>query len=111
MNQNKKSFFNKGIFPSKWAFTLLIPLRNIFLSPKTLLKRLDLKSDDKILEVGCGPGYFSPSIAKAIPRGQLTLVDIQKEIIDKARARIGKFGYKNTEFVTCDGESLPFVSN
>lgn len=38
---------------------LLFPLRNIFLSPKKLIQRLELKEDHYVLEVGSGPGYFS----------------------------------------------------
>lgn len=32
-NEHKNSFSGKGVFPPKYAFTLLIPIRNIFLSP------------------------------------------------------------------------------
>jgi hypothetical protein len=38
-----KRFAAKGVFPYQMAFTLLIPLRNIFLSPKQLIKRLEIK--------------------------------------------------------------------
>ena len=45
----------KGVFPPKYAFTLLFPLRNIFISPRQLIERMDLKSDSIVLEVGPGP--------------------------------------------------------
>ena len=46
------------------AFTLLIPLRALLLSPAELLRRLHPTADSRILEVGCGPGYFSPALAQ-----------------------------------------------
>ncbi len=72
---------NKGIFPYQFAFTLLIPIRNIILSPKKLIRRLDLKKDYNVMEVGSGPGYFSTKIANVIPNGKLFLTDIQEEML------------------------------
>lgn len=51
----KNSFSGKGIFPPKYAFTLLIPFRNIFLSPKKLIRRLALQDDHTVLEIGQVP--------------------------------------------------------
>jgi len=106
--ENTKSFFRKGVFPYQWAFTLLVPLRNIFLSPKTLVKRLQIKKHYKILEVGPGPGYFSPTILKAIPKGKLVLIDIQEEMLTMARKRIEKSGFKNVEYHLSNGKTFPF---
>lgn len=102
-------FTKKGIFPHQFAFTLLIPLRNIFLSPKQLISRLELQKDSHVLEVGPGPGYFSTRIAKVIPAGKLVLADIQQEMLDKARKRISAKGFSNVDYYLCDGErfSLP----
>jgi len=54
-----KSFSGKGIFPHQWAFTLLFPLRKIFLSPKQLMERLELKENHIVMELRPGPGFFS----------------------------------------------------
>jgi ubiquinone/menaquinone biosynthesis C-methylase UbiE len=105
MNKNElnKSFSGKGIFPHKYAFTLLTPLRNIFLSPKKLMKRLEIKMDSVVLEVGPGPGYFSIKIAKEVSKGKLVLADIQKEMLNYAKKRIDKKGFKNVVYYLCDG--------
>ena len=62
----KNAFSGKGVFPPKYAFTLLIPFRNIFLSPNKLIQRLDLKAEHIVLEIGPGPGYFSANTAKTL---------------------------------------------
>lgn len=95
-----KRFAGKGVFPHQLAFTLLIPLRNIFLSPKQLI----LKTDSKVLEVGPGPGYFSAHVAKAIPKGKLVLADIQQEMLDKASKRITGKKLNNVEYYLCNGD-------
>jgi len=103
-----KRFASKGLFPYQFAFTLLIPLRNIFLSPKKLISRLDLNKDSVVLEIGPGPGYFSPFIAKEIPEGKLVLADIQQKMLDYAKKRMDKKGIENVEYKLCNGSTLEF---
>lgn len=98
------------VFPYQLAFTLLIPLRNIFLSPGTLVQRLGLKGDHNVLEIGPGPGYFSPAVARALPRGVLVLADIQREMLDLAERRLTGKGIGNVEYHLCNGIDFPFES-
>ncbi|HVO76319.1 MAG TPA: methyltransferase domain-containing protein [Ignavibacteriaceae bacterium] len=106
-----KRFASKGVFPHQFAFTLLIPLRNIFLSPKQLIKRLDLNDNMTVLEVGPGPGYFSPEIAAKLPKGSLYLADIQQEMLAYAKKRIDKKGIRNVSYYLCSGEKFDFADN
>jgi len=106
-----KRFATKGLFPHQFAFTLLIPVRNIFLSPKQLIERLELKNDLQVMEVGPGPGYFSLKIAKKLFRGKLVLADIQQEMLDYAKRRIEKKGLSNIDYYLCDGKFFRFEDN
>lgn len=107
----KNSFSGRGVFPPKYAFTLLIPFRNIFLSPKKLIKRLDLKENLKVLEIGPGPGYFSPHIAQRLEHGALVLLDIQQEMLDMAKKRLDRRGIKNVEYKLTDGLKFDLASD
>ncbi len=106
-----KRFVSKGVFPHQMAFTLLIPFRNIFLSPKQLMKRLELKEDFQVLEVGPGPGYFSLKVAGFLKKGKIFLADIQQEMLDFAKKRAVKKGLKNIEYHLCNGKTFPFDNN
>ncbi|WP_035571454.1 class I SAM-dependent methyltransferase, partial [Halonatronum saccharophilum] len=112
MKGKKSSVINrvakKGVFPYQFAFTLLIPLRNIFLSPKKLIERLDLKDDYNVLELGVGPGYFSVKVAKSLSNGKLILADIQQEMLDIAQKRLTKKKVFNVEYHLCNGIDFPF---
>ncbi len=108
---HKKSFSGKGVFPSKYAFTLLIPFRNIFLSPRKLIQRLDIRDDHYILEIGPGPGYFSTHIAKKLKSGRLVLLDIQQEMLDLSKKRLDKRNITNVDYKLTDGNSLDLESN
>jgi ubiquinone/menaquinone biosynthesis C-methylase UbiE len=112
--EEKKSvnrFSGKGVFPPKYAFTLLIPFRNIFLSPKKLIQRLALKEGLHVLEIGPGPGYFSTHIANKLKQGRLVLLDIQQEMLDMAKKRIDKRRIQNVEYKLTDGFSFDLESN
>jgi len=109
--ENKKSFSSKGIFPHQWAFTLLIPLRNLVLSPKELIRRMNLEPEMKVLEVGPGPGYFSVPVAKFLKNGKLVLADIQPEMLEKAQKRIAKRKLGNVEYYLCNGQNFGLPDN
>lgn len=93
--------------PYTEAHHLLNPLRKLVLSPKKLVSRLDLKPDSRVLELGPGPGYFSPEVAQSLPLGNLTLVDVQQEMLDMARERLESMGISNVEYRKGDATSLP----
>ncbi len=60
-----------------------------------------------MLELGPGPGYFSPEVARSIPEGRLVLVDIHQEMLNMARKRLEKKGISNVQYVKGYAHSLP----
>ena len=99
---------SKRIFPHRCAFTLLIPLRNIFLSPAQVIDRLMLKDDMTVLEVGPGPGYFSVKVAPVLEKGRLVIVDVQPEMLSLAGKRLKKRGITNVDSHLCNGTTFDF---
>ena len=93
--------------PHTHAPHLLNPLRALVLSPGAMVRRLELKPDFTVLELGPGPGYFSPAVARAVPRGKLVLVDVQQEMLDMAKKRIDAQAVTNVEYWRADALSLP----
>jgi ubiquinone/menaquinone biosynthesis C-methylase UbiE len=97
-----------GIYPSQFAGLLLSPLRRLILSPEALADRLHLAETAVVLEVGSGPGYFSGAVARRLPRGHLELLDVQPEMLERARARLDRAGLRNVGFTLADAARLPF---
>jgi len=95
----------------KRAEHLLNPLRKFILSPSKLVKQLSLNQNANVLELGCGPGYYSAKVAQKIPDGKLTLVDIQQEMLDMAKRRMDSFGISNINYVQADASELPFEND
>lgn len=90
---------------------LLNPIRGLALSPGSLVRRLDLKPNFTVLELGPGPGYYSPAVARALPKGRLVLVDVQQEMLDMAKKRLDAKGIRNVEYRRGDAMALPAEAN
>ena len=105
-----RRFTGRGVYPYQLAFILECPLRNLILPPCKLADRLHLLSDSSVLEIGPGPGFFSPEVARRVPRGRLVLFDIQRRMLEKSRTKLGRAGLGNFHPVQGDASRLPFGS-
>jgi len=98
------------VFPARNARQLLNPLRRLIQPPGRLIGNLHLARDARVLELGCGPGYFSPTIALAVARGHVDLFDFQREMLQMAHRQMRRRGLANFDCVQGDGMALPFHS-
>ena len=51
------------------------------------LDAMELRGDDRVLDVGCGDGYVSRLLAAELPHGSVTGVDASPRLIEVARSR------------------------
>lgn len=77
----------RGTFPHQLSWLIDNPIRALLISPKTLADRAALRPDDSVLELGSGSGFFSEELARRVAKGRLLLVDLQPEMLAKARRR------------------------
>ena len=86
---------------SKFAFRIISlmhdnPLLPIFRNPQRLLKAAGLKPGQKVLEVGCGPGFFTIPAAKIVENeGVVYAVDVHPLAIERVKEKIEREGIKN----------------
>ena len=95
------------VFPAAKARSLLNPLRRLVQPPRRIVHALEAAPDARVLEIGCGPGYFSPTLAAAVPRGEVVLGDLQSEMLALARRRLA--GFDHARAVQLDATGLPFA--
>lgn len=101
----------KGVYPVEYAGVLLTPFRRLIFPPGRLIKLMRPRQSDQVLEIGCGPGYFSPAVANYLHRGTLTLFDYQDAMLDIAEQRLKERGVANYVRVQGDAKALPFADS
>ena len=77
---------------------------DIMLNPlgDRVIERLDLKSDAKIIDIGCGCGATTLEIAKKITQGEILGVDISEPMLDKSAETAREMSLSNISFEVKD---------
>lgn len=103
-----KNALVRGVFPHEMSFFLELPWRNLMLSPPKLVARLALTATSHVLEVGAGSGFYSVEVARSVSAGHLELLDLQPEMLKKARRKLAAKGLSNAGYTLADAGLLPF---
>lgn len=73
----------------------------------TVLDRLPLRGDERVLDAGCGSGRVTEQLAERLPNGRVIALDGSPSMVDAARERLSRFGDR-IEYVVADlGGPLP----
>jgi ubiquinone/menaquinone biosynthesis C-methylase UbiE len=104
-----KGFFGRGVCPCEGAAALLNPLRRLFLSPEQLVSRLELIADNRVLEIGPGPGYFAPAVVRALHHGTWVGLDLQYRMLTALRHRLPSDSDCTRIVTQGDATMLPFA--
>ncbi len=76
------------------------PERRKLLPPEKTLQFLNLKSGDKIADIGCGIGYFTiPAIKIVGKAGMVYGLDIQQELLNIAIEKTNEIDLDNHKFI------------
>ena len=78
---------------------------------RELLSLVELRSDDIVLDLGCGDGRTTASIAHSVPQGSVLGVDLSADMIAHAARQHGQASNSNLRFQQADAAALPFVSD
>ena len=84
-----------------------IPLRKLIQNPNKILSPY-IEPGYTVLDVGCGPGFFSIPMAKMVgDGGKVVAVDLQAKMLNYARRRAARARVTSRiEFHQCEAESL-----
>ena len=83
----------KGARPSKMSFRMMSliheTLYGLFRDPYKALRAAGLQSGQQVLEVGCGPGFFTIPAAKIVGEtGNVTAIDVNPLAVEHVQAKI-----------------------
>lgn len=77
---------------------------------RELIAKLDLKGDEKILDIGCGDGKVTAEIASYVPNGSVLGIDNSENMIDFAQSRFPASNFPNLAFQQKDAKQLNFYN-
>lgn len=76
-----------------------------------IIRLLQPKSDDIVLDVAAGTGEPGLTIASMMNGGKVIITDLAEDMLDIARENAKRRGIKNIETRACDVCELPFADN
>lgn len=76
----------------------------------TLLAKIELKGNERLLDIGCGDGKLSAEIAKNLPEGSVLGIDLSEAMITFARNHYPPEKFPNLAFMQIGASELTFES-
>lgn len=98
---------NNKICPVERAGNLNSKFRRLLQNPQKILNPY-LQTGITVLDIGCGPGYFSLEMAKMIgPSGKVIAADVQQGMLDIISEKIKGTALENTvELYKCNTDRI-----
>ena len=97
---------NDRRFPASQAQRLEDPERLVWLPPADVLRALELKVGQTVVDVGAGTGYFAIPLAHATgSNGKVYAVDAQDQMLHWISAKIEKAGLTNIFLVHAEASA------
>jgi trans-aconitate methyltransferase len=75
---------------------------------RELIRKLELRGDESLLDIGCGDGKVTAEIAAYVPEGFVLGVDSSAEMIALAQSQYPADAFPNLRFRKQDARNLPF---
>jgi len=75
---------------------------------RELIAKLQLRGDERVLDVGCGDGKVTAELARALPHGSVTGIDASPEMIEFARKSFLPSPVLNLDFRVMDARQIQF---
>lgn len=75
------------------------------------LDSLELHPDATVVDLGCGPGFMSQTLARLVPRGLVIGVDTAGELLEQARKLFERRGLDNGTFLQGLAHDLPLETD
>ena len=73
-----------------------------------LLSKLNLRGDERVLDIGCGDGEITAAIARRVPRGSAVGIDSSRDMVDLAAKHCPPERCPNVSFLLKDAREIDF---
>jgi SAM-dependent methyltransferase len=83
----------------RWARIFDDPARDAWQKPDEVIRALALPPDAVVADIGAGTGYFAVRLARAVPRGRVYGVDLERDMVTYLAERARREGLPNVTAV------------
>jgi ubiquinone/menaquinone biosynthesis C-methylase UbiE len=103
VNRIEQKHHHSSLHASRLAFWMIRlmhdnPLLPLVRNPYKLLRAAGLEEGQKVIEVGCGPGFFTIPAARIVgDEGHVYAVDIHPLAVKRVKEKIKRDGIKNVK--------------
>ncbi len=88
------------LFHTTWG---LFSPKGIDEGTRLLLKHLEVRPDDRAIDLGCGYGPIGMAVARSAPEGECLMVDKDFVAVEYANANLERNGIRNARAILSDG--------
>jgi ubiquinone/menaquinone biosynthesis C-methylase UbiE len=78
----------------------------MFADPVKNLKAFDLRENMIVADLGAGTGFYSVAAAQIVTKGKVYAVEVQKDFLEKIKAKILETRFSNIETIWGDVEKV-----
>ena len=86
---------------------LLSSSRNSNQDPLRIFSFTEISYDQRVADIGCGPGYFTLPLAKSLYAGRVYALDVDEEMLTACRERVAEARLGNVEVLKCGDFDFP----
>lgn len=110
----KEFLFDERSKSGRFVFGKLLegmdsPFRNRFNDPEKLIKASGLLPGQTVLEVGCGSGFFTPTISEIVGKtGQVESIDLHPMAVETVNRKMLTLGRKNVRVSQADAHQTVY---
>ena len=86
---------------------LLSPERTQREDAAAILGFSGIDDGNSVADIGCGPGYYTVPLAKALSNGKVYALDVDEEMLEACRQRLAEARLDNVEVFKCGEYEFP----
>ncbi|MFQ5587168.1 MAG: class I SAM-dependent methyltransferase [Thermodesulfobacteriota bacterium] len=97
----------KSPFPPYLALFIDNPVRRLLIDRERYLRERGVKEGDHVLEVGCGPGFFTEVLSRIVgEQGRVYAQDVEEGMVRRVKRKLKRFDCRNVELLLCNSTAI-----
>ncbi len=107
MKRSEEKRLPRSPFPPYLAFFIDNPFRRLLIDRRDFLTKMGIREGDRVLELGCGPGFFTEILSEVVgEKGRVYAQDVEEKMMEKLKKKLSSLPFSNVVPLLCDSAGL-----